>query len=86
MEFGDETGEHLNHGGRGGLRWHDSTKMVWTLISAIAFMIAAWGAIVYLKASSAEIKNAEQDVYIRVLLDNDRVTQQKLDQIIQRLK
>jgi hypothetical protein len=83
MDDGNETGEHFGHGRR---RWHDSAKVVWGLISAISFIIAAWGGIVYAKASSAEVKNAEQDVYIRVLMDSDRETQRKLDAILNRLK
>jgi hypothetical protein len=84
MDDGNETGEHLGHGGH--RKWYDSAKVVWALILSISFLIAAWGGVVYVKATSAEIKNAEQDVYIRVLMDSDRETQRKLDVILNRLK
>lgn len=86
MGDGNETGEHES-GSRGQRkRWHDSAKVVWALIGGISFIIASWGGIVYAKASSSEIKNAEQDVKIEYIIKDQNTTQQKLDWIMNRLK
>lgn len=86
MGNGDETGEHNDSSRWPKRRWYDSAKVVWALIGCIAFIIASWGAAVYAKASSAEIKNAEQDVKIEYIIKDQNTTQNKLDWIMNRLK
>lgn len=87
MGNGDEIGEHSDRDPRGlRKRWHDSARVVWALIAAITVLVAGWGGVVYVKASSAEIKNAEQDVKIEYIIRDQSETQSKLDWIMNRLK
>jgi len=77
------SGEHRSNGS--GRRWTDSAKVVWALISAIAFVIMSWGGVVYTTAHSAETKNVEQDVKINSIENKVDRMDLKLDRILERM-